>query len=138
MTLRMRGLVIAIYLAILGLATLVDGMTDVVVAFGDATTLSIVGAIGTTAVGTALVSVAMGLYFEQRWVRIMALLVLGALIVLNVYTLVVGAGFDRWFAAGQILPNLVVLAYLTVRDPLTREKRVESSESATRIGTTLK
>ncbi|AWB27346.1 hypothetical protein [Halococcoides cellulosivorans] len=138
MTLRMRGLVVALYLAILGLATLVDGMTDVVVAFGDATTLSIVGAVGTTAVGTALASVAMALYFEQRWARILALVVLVVLVALNAYTIAVGTGFDRWFAAGQVLPNLVVFAYLTLRDPLTREKRVESSESATRIGTTLK
>jgi len=138
MALHWKGLDTVLYLGIVGFATLIVGMGDIMIAFGGATTFQIVGAIGTTAAGAGLTSVALALYFEQEWARIVGVIVLTALIVLNGYTIVVATGIDRWFAAGQILPNVIVLGYLTLRDPLEREGPVDTSESATRIGTTLK
>ncbi|MFB6162242.1 MAG: hypothetical protein ABEJ86_02220 [Halococcoides sp.] len=138
MALDWKGVVTVLYLGIVGFGTLVVGTGDVIIASGGATTLQIVGAIGTTAAGAGLTSVALALYFEQEWARIFGVVVLTVLVVLNGYTIVMAVGFDRWFAAGQVLPNLIVLGYLTLRNPLEREGPVDQSESATRIGTTLK
>lgn len=138
MPLNARGLVVVGYLVVMGIATLAVGTVDFLLAVETPTATALVGAIGAAAVGSALSSVGLALYFEQEWARILAVVVLVGLIGLNATSVVIDEGFDRWFAVAQLPLNLLAAGSLLVADPIESVDPVETTESATRIGTTLK
>ena len=145
---KLGGLFSGVYLAGLAVGRLLKGIGTVITAYDLGAEAMIGIGIGMIALAAVLAGTGVGLFVGTDRSRTFGLVVLVIVSVINVETIVLSGGqvsllftpeTAQLLASAQLGANLLVLAYLFLVDPTTRESRtVDSAESATRVGTTLR